>query len=113
MVPERVRLVGLTMATGPNTQIKSMTSQATLLLKVMKVPEVMLTAIFVFLSMPNLLISQESLETIVHVMGITRVNAFSVIKKDDTIATGLYFPSNFINHSCHGNNCRPVTESMS
>ena len=55
MVPERVRLVGLAMTVLP--EIESMTSQATSLLKSIKVAEVVLTAIYVFLSMPHLAIT--------------------------------------------------------
>ena len=53
-----------------------------------------------FLTIVDLDMTKESLELIVHLMGIVRVNAFSVTKGGDTIATGLYWPSNFINHDC-------------
>ena len=41
-------------------------------------------------------------------MGIIRVNAFSITNKDYTIATGLFWPANFINHDCENSiNVKP------
>jgi hypothetical protein len=54
----------------------------------------------VFLTIVDLEMTKESLELIVHLMGIVRVNTFSVTQGGDTIATGLYWPANFINHDC-------------
>ena len=62
--------------------------------------EFIFTAIYVFLTLPHLQINKESMENIVHKMGIIRVNAFSITNKDFTIATGLFWPANFINHDC-------------
>jgi hypothetical protein len=47
-------------------------------------------------------------------MGIVRVNAFSVTQGEDTIATGLYWPANFINHDCAQPraNIKPETNSL-
>ena len=39
-------------------------------------------------------------------MGAIRVNAFSISQGSETIATGLYSPTNLINHACDTNtNC--------
>ena len=68
--------------------------------------------IYVLLLLPSLPITKETIQRIVHVMGIIRVNAFSVVKDGETVATGLYTPSNLINHACDGN-CRPETSGVS
>ena len=70
-------------------------------MKAIQIGEITFTAVYVFLTMPELPISKDSFEMIVHMMGIVRVNSFSVTFGEvSTIATGLYWPANFINHDC-------------
>ena len=83
-----------------NQKITMMTSQASKFIRVTKIAEIILTALYVFLIIPQLSISKESLNLIVHVMGIIRVNSFSLTSNGETIATGLFWPANLINHAC-------------
>jgi hypothetical protein len=91
-----------------------MTSQASELIKAIQLSEIILTSIYVFLTLIDLDMTKESLELIIHLMGIVRVNAFSVTQGEDTIATGLYWPANFINHDCAQPraNIQPETNSL-
>lgn len=70
------------MLTGPNMKVKSMTSQATNLVKAVNLNEVIFTAFYVFLTMQDLPICDDSIRLIIHTMGILRVNAFSVNSSD-------------------------------
>ena len=88
-----------------------MTSQAKSYVKFVNLNEVIFTVFYVLLTVQDLPICDESVKLIIHTMGILRVNAFSV-NIDQTIATGLYWPSNFINHSCKQGNVKPVTNGM-
>ena len=97
-VPERIRFVSIAMALKDRSSIHQMTSQAASLVKVTKVAEFVLTSLYVYICLPNLEINEKSFIEIVHVMGTLRVNAFSISHKEDAIATGLYCPSNLINH---------------
>lgn len=107
-----MRFVALAMMTGPNSQIKQMTSQATKLAKTIDINEAIFVCAYVFLTIKDLPISDESITLIFHVMGILRVNAFSV-NRTETIATGLFWPSNLINHSCKDGNVKALTPGRS
>lgn len=54
MVPERVRFVQLVMATGPDPDIMSMISMACEFKKVVNMSEVLITVIYVCLTLPHL-----------------------------------------------------------
>ena len=98
------------MALKDRSGIHQMTSQAVSFVKVTKVAEFILTSLYVYLCLPHLEINENSFKEIVHVMGTIRVNAFSISHIDDAIATGLYSPSNLINHQCGKNaNVLPKT----
>jgi hypothetical protein len=56
-----VRFVALAMMTGPNSQIKQMTSQATKLCKVIDINEAIFVCAYVFLTVKDLPISDESI----------------------------------------------------
>lgn len=102
MVPERIRFVSLVMAGKNRDIVRQMTSQASQLVRVTKTAEFVLTSLYVYLCLPNLQIDKESFYEIVHVMGAIRVNSFSISDSENqqTIATGLFSPSNLINHKC-------------
>ena len=112
MVPERIRFVSMVMAQKDRSKIHQMTSQAAQFVKVTKVAEFILTSLYVYLCSPEIAINETSFAEIVHVMGTIRVNAFSITQNGDAIATGLYSPSNLINHQCGTNaNVSPLTEA--
>ena len=61
-------------------------------------------AMIVFLRCPELEINVENLTLIVHVFCLLEVNAFGISDKTLLRAgTGLYWPTNLINHSCRPN----------
>ena len=61
-------------------------------------------AMVVFLKCPDLEINMENIKLILHVFSILEVNAFGISDKTLLRAgTGLYSPTNLLNHSCRPN----------
>lgn len=92
-----------------------MTSQASHLADIMssKPSEFVLTSIYCILTLPHLPINDTTLKTICHVMGIIRVNSFSIVRDRQVVGTGLYYPTNFINHDCGTcTNVQPITDDI-
>ena len=58
-------------------------------------------AMVVFLRCPDLDINIEDVKLILHIFSILEVNAFGISDKTLLRAgTGLYYPTNLLNHSC-------------
>ena len=61
-------------------------------------------AMVVFLKCPELEINMDNFKMILHVYCLLEVNAFGISDKTLLRAgTGLYWPTNLINHSCRPN----------
>lgn len=62
-------------------------------------------AMIVFLRCPQLNVTIENFKLILHVFSLLEVNCFGVSDPKSLLraGTGLYFPSNFIDHSCTPN----------
>ena len=60
---------------------------------------------FVFLRCPQLNVTIENFKLILHVFSLLEVNCFGVSDPKSLLraGTGLYFPSNFIDHTCTPN----------
>ena len=61
-------------------------------------------AMYVFLRCPELQVNIENFKMIVHVFCLLELNAFGISDKTLLRAgTGLYWPTNLLNHSCRPN----------
>jgi len=87
-----------------NQRVLSMVSMASKVVLEVDKTKVVTYAMVVFLRCPELAINIENFKMIVHVYSLLEVNAFGISDKTLLRAgTGLYWPTNLINHSCRPN----------
>jgi len=87
-----------------NQRVLSMVSMASKVVLEVDKTKVVTYAMVVFLFCPNLAVNIENFTMIVHVYSLLEVNAFGISDKTLLRAgTGLYWPTNLINHSCRPN----------
>lgn len=87
-----------------NQKVITMTSMAGRIVQEIDRTKVVTYAMVVFLRCPELAVNVENFTLIVHVYCLLEVNAFGISDKTLLRAgTGLFWPTNLINHSCRPN----------
>lgn len=88
-----------------NTQVLQMVSMASQVVQYTDKSKLATYAMIVFLRCPQLAINLENFKIIMHVFSLLEVNAFGVSDSKTQLRSGtaLYYPSNFIDHSCNPN----------
>lgn len=87
-----------------NTRVLEMTSMAEKVIMESDRTKIVTYAMVVFLRCPELAVSIENFTLIVHVYCLLEVNAFGISDKQLLRAgTGVYWPTNLLNHSCRPN----------
>jgi len=87
------------------TKILGMISEADKVIKTVDQTKLITYAMIVFIRCPVLEINLDNFKLICHLYCLLEVNAFGIAEPNTLlrIGTGLYFPSNLLNHSCDPN----------